>query len=113
MGLMHDGKRYRALCENFGIFDGHVSDVLRAYSSALCELTGGRLSKVTYCKDVVVEAVQKHFCEGCDKNIPVTPKITVEGGRRKVRCGVCNRGLRSNDNYCPFCGTKVGSDDET
>ena len=32
-----------------------------------------------------------------------------EDGKKKLKCGSCGKGLRTNDNFCPFCGVDVNS----
>ena len=114
MGLFKNARRYRKLLEDFGIGDGHVGDVIHTYECVLSELTGGKLSKPTYSKQVVLDAVMANFCDSCDLMKSFAPKVTVDcDGKKKIQCGVCGKGLRRNDRHCPYCGSKVGAVNET
>ena len=110
MGVFKDAKRYRKLLTDYGINEGHVGDVIEQYETVVCELTGGLLSKPTYDAQVVIDKVNERFCNHCDKNVGVNPVIWTKNGKKLLKCGVCDRGLRSNDIYCPYCGAKVGAE---
>ena len=114
MGLFKNARRYRKLLEDFGIEDGHVSDVIKTYECVLSELTGGRLSKPTYTKQEVLDAVMARFCDSCDLMKSYPPVVVIDDdGKKKLHCNVCGKGLRRNDKHCPYCGSKVGAVNET
>ena len=111
--VFKDAKRYRKLLEEFGIAEGCVSDVIGTYERVLAELTGGLLSKPTYTKQEVIDAVTQRFCEDCDMKKSFLPVVVFDDGKKSIHCGVCGKGLRRNDKYCPYCGSKVGVANET
>ena len=106
-----DAIKCRKICRDYGIEFGSLSTVILNYQNVVAELTGGKMSKPTYSVSEIVDEVQHQFCKDCDKTMPVKPDVTTENGKKHIKCGACGKGLRPNDKYCPYCGTKVGEVD--
>ncbi len=58
---------YWRLFRKWHFYPGNIDFALTQYENALCQITGGRLSKIMYSAPYIVDCVREHFCEGCDR----------------------------------------------
>ena len=111
MGMKDSLKK---LGDDYGLTPEGVRHAIEAYQDIICEITGGKLSKLTYDADFVLETAEEYyrgkFCE--------TGKWERHYSRPGVYadlhwwCSCCGEPTRYNDaglfyRHCPHCGAEL------
>ena len=69
------------LAEAYGLTVDGVQFALEQYQTVICEITHGRMSKLSYFADDILRLANDLQCEGCELQEPrVTPDRRAEGG---------------------------------
>lgn len=109
----------KKLGDDYGLTPEGVRHAIEAYQDIICEITGGRLSKLTYDADYVLEETEKYYeqkytnkavwkgwtksyYKGCDDDDePIWGKCTY------YICSNCGRRTVIADSFCPSCGASM------
>ena len=94
----------KKLCNDYGLTPEGVRHAIETYQSIICEITGDRLSKLTYDKGVILEAAEEHYEWKYGKQEPVGIEIEGGGSNWWYVCEECRGAVDSNDSYCRHCG---------
>lgn len=55
-----------AIADAFGLTPEGISFALSQYSKVICELTCGRMSKLTYDAAQIISVINDCYCDGCE-----------------------------------------------
>ena len=109
----------KKLGDDYGLTPEGVRHAIEAYQDIICEITGGRLSKLTYDADYVLEeaeeyyerrytktAVWKGYTKSYYKGIDDDDE-PIWGRCTYYICSNCGRRTVIADQFCPGCGASM------
>ena len=102
-------KVLKTLKEEYGVKPSEVYKIVCNYFK-LFDILFGKKPETPFdlVEDVVRHSVISMAREWNKKYVVVS----VDGGKTKTQCGNCGKGLRSNDVFCPYCGTEAVREQE-
>ena len=103
MGMFRDYQIMQSIKRAYGISAQEASSRLSEMDALVRAFLGKGGRKEDYLASNIDLAYRKQYEK--PKVEAIVYKDT--DGKRKVKCGSCGKGLRSNDNYCPFCGVDI------
>lgn len=105
MGILRELKEINDIKRAYGITAQEASLRLSELDSLVRLFLGLKGEKCDYYASNIDLAYRRRY-----EKPKVEPIVYHDAeGKKKLKCGSCGRGLRSNDNYCPFCGVDVVS----
>ena len=99
------------LAEDYGLTVDGVQFALEQYQTVICEITHGRMSKLSYYARDILSVANDVQCNGCElkeAQEPIRPNEIRHGDvLMYYQCPACTSALRAVDRYCSQCGRKV------
>jgi rubrerythrin len=109
----------KKLGDDYGLTPEGVRHAIEAYQDIICEITGGRLSKLTYDTDYVLEETEEYYKQKYT-NKAVWKGLTksyykgrdydgepIWGRCTYYFCSNCGRRTVIADPFCPSCGASM------
>lgn len=101
----------KRLGDDYGLTPEGVRHAIEAYQDIICEITGGKLSKLTYDSDFVLETAEEHY----ERKYNETGKWTTHRTQYHDGEWYCDRcdyepTVFEATPYCPNCGAMMELD---
>lgn len=61
-------KSLRKIAREYGLTPDGVEFALKQYQRVICEITGSRMSKLSYYANDIISVANDYLCEGCDRD---------------------------------------------
>ena len=99
----------KKLGDDYGLTPAGVRHAIETYQEIICEITGGKLSKLTYDADYILEQAKENQSEGKWERHYSRPGVYAD---LYWWCSCCGEPTGYSDagifyRYCPKCGAKL------